>query len=108
MGSAEMSEDQLSPEEIGKRMAERSMREIKASLPAIQMSAAVFACLQQLVRLLIDKGVFPRLRLKKPLTLLREPQNEIQPVPDSEVAVRIVEQLCTFVAKLPGAKRSSA
>jgi hypothetical protein len=105
MGSAEMSEDQLSPEEIGKRMAERSMRELTASLPAIQMSAAVLACLQQLVRLLIDKGVIAP---QETLDAFARASDEIQPVPDSEIAVRIVEQLCTFVAKLPGAKRPSA
>lgn len=90
------------PEEAGRRAAERTLRELKESMPAIQMAAAVFACLHQLIALLIVKGV---IEPQEALDAFARASDDVQCQPDDEVAVQVIEVLCRKLAKRPGAKR---
>jgi hypothetical protein len=93
------------PEEYGKRLAKQANDAIQMQMPSIQMSAAVLACLHQLLALLIHKGV---IEPQETLDAFARASDDIQLQPDSDLAVQIVEGLCSFVAKLPGARRDSA
>ena len=96
--------EEKSPAEIGRETAKRTLRDLEMSKAPIQMSAAIFVCLQQLVALLIEKKV---LGSQEVLDAFEKASGEIQSVPDGALGVQIVEGLCSFVAKLPGATRVS-
>jgi len=93
------------PEKVGQEAFERSIAHMKTVLPAIQMAAATQACLQQLVALLIEKKVISP---QDALDAFARASDDIQRCPDSGVAVQTVEGMCSFIAKIPGAKRGAA
>jgi len=91
------------PSEYGRHLADRHRPASERTNELLQTSAALNACLQQLVERLARKG---SLSAQDVLDTLVCVSDNIHPVPANVAAAQKIEDFCREVAKIPGVTRA--